>query len=187
MSARALASRGLISISGRGDSWKASATPRGEVWPAVTEEDAVVVARQIKLVEVKARTATEADAKPANNAQLPIEQRRRIQAVKELSRAEKRQRLVDGLTQRVLLAGEPITLMEEKWEHTELEWMRKAAERSPDRPHGQVLGIRHTGYREEGNYVLYFEPYFRDLVEQTEVIVPEKVSRYLPPVRVSRR
>lgn len=35
----------------------------------------------------------------------------------------------------------------------------------------------------KSHYVLSFESYFRDLVDATEVAVPDKVARYLPPVR----
>jgi len=39
ITARALKNRGLVQISGHGDSWRAVATPRGRVWPAQTAED----------------------------------------------------------------------------------------------------------------------------------------------------
>lgn len=183
VSARALASRGLITISGRGDAWKAAVTSRDAVWPAGTAEDAAVRDRQKKVAEVEARVAAEEGTKPARAARIPIGQRRRVPVVKEPTRAEKRQRLVDELTKRVVLAGEPIVLMEERWEYNELDWMRKAAERSPDRPHGKVLSIRSTSYREEGNYVLSFEPYFRDLIKIAEVTVPDRVGKYHPAAK----
>jgi len=39
ISARALASRGLVEIRGRGKSWVATLTPRGELWPEASEVD----------------------------------------------------------------------------------------------------------------------------------------------------
>lgn len=39
ISARALESRGLVEIHGRGKSWAATPTPRGELWPEASEED----------------------------------------------------------------------------------------------------------------------------------------------------
>lgn len=39
LSARALASRGLVKIRGHGATWVATPTPRGELWPEATEED----------------------------------------------------------------------------------------------------------------------------------------------------
>src|SRR5690606_42001549 len=39
ITARALASRGLVRISGHGASWRAEPTERGRVWPEPTEED----------------------------------------------------------------------------------------------------------------------------------------------------
>lgn len=39
IAARALASRGLVRISGHGASWRAEPTERGRVWPEPTEED----------------------------------------------------------------------------------------------------------------------------------------------------
>lgn len=153
-SARALSSRGLIKIFGRGTSWSAVTTPRGEAWPTATVEDAVIVG-----------------------------DRKRSVAVKGLTRVEARQAVVNELTRRLVTAGESLTLDDEEWSYDELGWMNKAAERSPDRPHGQVLSIRRTGYRSPGRYVLTFEPYFRDLVDQTDVVVPVRVSKYRPQVR----
>lgn len=46
VSARALQSRGLILISGRGARWQATLTERGRAWPAATPEDAEVRKRQ---------------------------------------------------------------------------------------------------------------------------------------------
>jgi len=183
VSARALASRGLIRISGRGDAWEAAVTPRGAVWPAATEEDAAVLARQKKVAEVEAKVAAEAGTKLLRATRIPVEQRRRVPVVKEPSKAEQRQRLVDGLTKRLLLEGKPITLMDEKWHYPELDWMLRAAERSPDRPHGKVLSIKTTSYNEEGSHVLSFEPYFRDFVEVVEITVPERVGKYHPAAK----
>lgn len=39
ISARALEGRGLVEIRGRGKSWIATPTPRGQLWPDATEED----------------------------------------------------------------------------------------------------------------------------------------------------
>lgn len=39
ITARALASRGLVRISGHGASWRAEPTERGRVWPEPTEDD----------------------------------------------------------------------------------------------------------------------------------------------------
>lgn len=44
ITARALASRGLVRISGHGTSWRAEPTERGRVWPEPTEEDERVAA-----------------------------------------------------------------------------------------------------------------------------------------------
>lgn len=46
VSARALQSRGLIHISGRGARWQATLTERGKAWPAATPEDAEARKRQ---------------------------------------------------------------------------------------------------------------------------------------------
>lgn len=45
------------------------------------------------------------------------------------------------------------------------------------------MSIRQTGYPNPGRYVLSFEPYFRDLVDHTDVVVPVRVSKYRPQVR----
>lgn len=46
ISARALASRGLVSLTGHGLSWHAEATERGRAWPGLTGSDAAELERQ---------------------------------------------------------------------------------------------------------------------------------------------
>lgn len=53
-SARALSSRGLVKITGRGASWSAVTTPRGEAWPIATAEDASVVGDRKGLAQSEA-------------------------------------------------------------------------------------------------------------------------------------
>ncbi|MCS3427112.1 hypothetical protein [Leucobacter aridicollis] len=178
ISAKALESRGMVRISGHGKTWRASVTERGKAWPVATAEDKAAIEISRRAAEVDAKASAENAGKLPRPARIPVEQRRRIPVAKELSRAEKRQRLVDDLTKRVLLEDKPIVLMEERWEYNELDWMRKAAEKSAERPHGQVLAIRSTGWREEGNYVISLEPCFRDLVEVVEIEVPDRVGKY---------
>lgn len=61
ITARALASRGLVRISGHGTSWRAEPTERGRVWPEPTEEDERVAAASRTSNELVAVTVDDKD------------------------------------------------------------------------------------------------------------------------------
>lgn len=181
VSARALHARGLIRVSGHGRAWKAEITERGRAWPEATHEDAEVRARLQKIAQAD-RGREASDDQPAASRQ-PRSLPSRPRAPKAPSRAEERQKLVDELTRKVIAAGGHLTIPAIDWRHDEIQWMERAAVRSPERPRGQVLSIRRSGYGEKAKAELSFALHFRDLVEETPVKVPERVARYHPAAR----
>lgn len=176
VSAKALQSRGLLRVSGHGKTWRAEVTERGNVWPASTEEDAAVRQRWEKNAQAEAATR---DSKVANKIRTQRAQKAtRASVPKPPSTSVLRRQRVDELTRQVIAAGGHLTIPAGDWKHDEAQWMERAAVHSPDRPRGQVLRVQPRGFGDNATAELSFEPYFRDLVEEIPVTVPDKVARY---------
>lgn len=183
ISARVLANKGLVKISGRGSAWTAVVTARGSVWPAATQEDERVRDREKKFEAIEAQAVAKRLAKGDEASQAYADRRVRSKPLSDPTRAERRQLLVNRLTQQLIDTGEPVTLDHEEWDYDEQRLMESAATRSPNRPYGQVLTVINTGGWKSRQHTFKFVKYLPDFIERIEITVPERVSRYHPSVR----
>lgn len=183
ISARVLANKGLVKIAGRGPAWTAVVTARGSVWPGATQEDERVRDREKKVEAIEAQAVAKRLAKGDGASQPHADRRVRSKPLSDPTRAERRQLLVNRLTQQLIDTGEPVTLDHEEWDYDEQRLMESAATRSPNRPYGQVLTVINTGGWKSRQHTFKFVKYLPDFIDRIEVIVPERVSRYHPSVR----
>lgn len=183
ISARALANKGLVKVSGRGPSWTAVPTSRGSVWPAATQDDEIVRAREKKVAAIEAQAAAKRATSVGGAVKPDNDRRRRAKPPRDPNRAERRQLLVDQLTQKLIDTGEPVVLEHEEWDYGEERWIESAAIRSPNRPYGKVLSAINTGGWTSQQHTFKFVKYLPDFIDRVEVAVPERVSRYRPQVR----
>lgn len=183
ISARGLANKGLVKISGRGPAWTAVVTPRGSVWPAATQEDVRVRSREKKVAAIEEQAAAKRIANGGSTAKVASDRRARPKPPSDPTRAEHRQLLVNQLTQQLIDTGEPVVLEHDEWDYEEERWMESAATRSPNRPYGQVLTVINNGGWKSRQHTFKFVKYLPDFLDRVEVAVPERVSRYHLPVR----
>lgn len=162
LSARALESRGLVKISGHGESWTVRLTDAGRDWkPGTTLKPPV----------------GSSPCLPGRSAQRKRPAPSKAPAVPRLSAEE--------LFAQVFDAGGVIRF-DSDVDRESYEATIRASMRSPVRPHAKRLVFAFVGDRMKRKYEVRFTDYFEDLVEVRSFDVPAHSGRFHPLVRAYR-
>lgn len=166
ISARVLERRGLVKISGRGDTWEVALTRAGREWRDKFQEmkrSSPEVTRQTPENHSDTAAAVERDS---------VQEEKQPAVVSEESKLLRQ--VIDEDS--VLLPEDPVVV--KRYERI----VRRSLQ-SPLRPMGKRLEMQHTGKWGTGPQKIVFVEYFDDRVDVNPVPVPERVRKYHPSIK----
>ncbi|MDN4478646.1 hypothetical protein QQX10_10640 [Demequina sp. SYSU T00039] len=161
LSARALESRGLVKIRGRGSTWRIELTDAGRAWTQPTKGGPTAPKRSTALPLAGRGTGTRSElhGTPPSGSVNP-----------------------DELLAEVIAAGGALDLVGEVDEALYRSVVKRAL-KSSARPRGKRLDLEYTGGFLQRRWAVKLVDYFEDLVDERAVVVPARVGKYHPVIR----